>query len=188
MITRSEAIACTLSEITDELVVVANGMISREAFTHHDREANFYMIGSMGLACPIGLGVATAQPHRRVVVLDGDGNVLMNMGTLAMVGELHPANLVHIVFDNEVYGSTGGQRSISDHVRLDKIAEAAGYAQVIRLESAEALRPTVADMLKQDGPSFLLVKVGPENVSGIARVSYPPEIITERFMKATSNQ
>jgi phosphonopyruvate decarboxylase/sulfopyruvate decarboxylase subunit beta len=184
MMTRSEAIACVLSLLTDELVVAANGMISREAFFHGDREANFYMIGSMGLASAIGLGIAITQPDRRVVVFDGDGNVLMALGTLAIVGELSPPNFVHIVFDNGVYGSTGGQRCISDKINLEKFAEAAGYPRVYRVDTKETLEETMSKMLAAEGPSFLLVKVGPENVPDIPRVPYTPEVIAQRFRAA----
>ena len=184
MITRSDAIAAVLAPFRDELVVAANGMISREACYHADRAENFYMIGSMGLAGAIGLGVATARPDRRVVVLDGDGNVLMGLGTLAMIGEQQPRNLVHVVFDNESYGSTGGQRSISDRVALERIAAAAGYARAERVDTLEGLAGAARPMLDGDGPSFLLVKVGPGAPPGVPRVPFTPEAITERFMAA----
>jgi thiamine pyrophosphate-dependent acetolactate synthase large subunit-like protein len=184
MTTRSDAIACVLAAVGDALVVAANGMISREACYHADRNENFYMIGSMGLASSIGLGVATARPDRRVVVLDGDGNVLMGLGTLAMIGEQLPRNLTHVVFDNESYGSTGGQRSISDRISLERIAAAAGYAHAERVDTLEGLDEAVRAMLSQDGPSFLLAKVAPGALPGVPRVPYPPEEITERFMAA----
>ena len=81
----TEAVEAVMSLIKDEPVVHANGYICRESFRRGDRKANFYMIGSMGLASSIGLGVALTQPEKKVVVLDGDGNVLMAMGTLAMI-------------------------------------------------------------------------------------------------------
>src|SRR5207253_10041868 len=89
---RSRAIGAVLELLTDELVVVCNGFPSREAFALRDRPENFYMIGSMGSAPAIGLGLALAVPGRRVVVFDGDGNVLMALGTLATVGTVKPRN------------------------------------------------------------------------------------------------
>src|SRR5437899_610803 len=92
---RGRAIGAVLELLSTELVVVCNGFPSREAYALRDRPENFYMIGSMGAAASIGLGVALSQPTRKVVVLDGDGNVLMAMGTLGTIGALRPRNLVH---------------------------------------------------------------------------------------------
>src|SRR5262249_58983528 len=99
----------------------------RAAFGAGDSERSFYMIGSMGLASSIGLGIALARPDLRVVVLDGDGNVLMNLGTLATIAAAAPPNLLHVCFDNSMHASTGGQATISDRVALDAMARAAGY-------------------------------------------------------------
>jgi sulfopyruvate decarboxylase subunit beta len=181
---RAEAAAAVLAALGSELLVAANGMISREAFACRDRPESFYMIGSMGLAAAIGLGVALARPERRVVVLDGDGNLLMGLGSLAMVGERRPANLLHVVLDNEAYGSTGGQRSISDCIALEKMAEAAGYPWVRRVEDEEALVDGLRDALAARGPALLLVKVSPEDAPGTPRVSHAPEDLAERFRQA----
>ena len=108
---RAEAIEIIMRAVRDELVVACNGMIAREVFTFRDRESNFYMIGSMGLALSIGMGVALSRPERTVLVLDGDGNLLMGAGVLASVAAAGLRNLLHIVLDNEVHGSTGGQRT-----------------------------------------------------------------------------
>jgi sulfopyruvate decarboxylase subunit beta len=180
---RSRAIGAVLQLLRDELVVVCNGFPSREAYAIRDRPENFYMIGSMGVAPAIGLGVALAQPLRKVVILDGDGNVLMGMGTLATIGALGPKNLVHIVFDNEVYGSTGNQPTISQVVRLDQVAKAAGYRNIARVRELEDLIYEAGVMLKEDGPSFLLVKVS-ELADDVGRVDIEPPAMTERFRKA----
>ena len=181
---RWEAVQRIVDRAGDALIIHANGMISRESFTHRDREENFYMIGSMGLACSIGLGVAMSRPDRRVIVLDGDGNVLMNLGSLAMVGDIQPKNLIQVVLDNESYGSTGGQRSISNHIALERFAAAAGYAWVDHVTAEQELERALDAVLVADGPSFLLVKVEPGNLVGIARVTHPPEVIAERFARA----
>lgn len=182
--TRAEAIRLVVGLLKDELVVHANGMICRESFAVFDRRGNFYMIGSMGLASSIALGIAQSRPDRKVVVFDGDGNVLMNMGGLAMVGELRPTNFFHIVFDNEAYGSTGGQRSISARVSLEEIAQAAGYRWARRVADEEALLVAAQELLRSEGPAFLLVKVELKEEEGIPRVPLPPEAIKERFMEA----
>ena len=158
----ADALGVVIPLLHDELVVHANGFISRESFNLDDRPGNFYMIGSMGLASSIGLGLALNRPERRIVVFDGDGNVLMNMGSLALIGATRPPNLVHIVFDNEAYGSTGNQRTISGQVALDDIARSSGYRHVDRVEAPDDLRAAAGDVLGQGGPSFLLVKIEPD--------------------------
>ena len=180
---RSRAIGAVLELLMDELVVACNGFLSREAYSLCDRPENFYMIGSMGVAPAIGLGVALARPARKVLILDGDGNVLMGMGTLATIGALKPKNVVHIVFDNEVYGSTGNQPTLSRVVRLDHVAKAAGYLNVERVRELDDLVYEVRSMLKQDGPSFLLVKVS-ELADDVGRVAIEPPAMTERFRNA----
>jgi len=97
------------------------------------------MLGSMGLASAIGLGLSLADRDTPTVVLDGDGNLLMNLGILPLVAALQPRRFVHIVFDNEVYGSTGNQRSISSQSRLDRLAAAAGDPALLATDAAELL-------------------------------------------------
>ena len=180
---RARAMAAVVALLTDEPLVVCNGFPSREVFKLADRPTHFYMIGSMGVAPAIGLGVALAKPQKKVVVFDGDGNVLMGMGTLATVGALKPKNFIHVVFDNEVYGSTGNQPTISRVVRLDMVAKAAGYVNVERVLEREDLVYEFKDMLKKDGPSLLLVKVTEQSEDADRVLLDPPEI-TGRFMKA----
>lgn len=181
----AEALSSVIPLLRNELVVHANGFISRESFNISDRLGNFYMIGSMGLASSIALGVALNRPDRRVVVFDGDGNVLMNMGSLALIGATQPKNLVHIVFDNEAYGSTGNQRTISGHVALEEIARAAGYPRVQRVDTADTLRHVAQEMCAQSGPSFLLIKIEPDREERhIGRITHEPPEIAARFMLA----
>lgn len=183
MQSRAQAMAAILELLSDELVIICNGFPSREAFKIADRPTHFYMIGSMGVAAAIGLGVALSKPAKRVVVFDGDGNVLMGMGTLATVGSLQPKNFIHVVFDNEVYGSTGNQPTISNIVRLEQVAKAAGYANVERVREREDIVYEFKDLLKKDGPSMLLIKVN-ELAEDAGRVLLEPPEITQRFMKA----
>ncbi len=183
MQSRAQAMAAILELLSDEPVIICNGFPSREAFKIADRPTHFYMIGSMGVAAAIGLGVALSKPAKRVVVFDGDGNVLMGMGTLATVGSLQPKNFIHVVFDNEVYGSTGNQPTISNIVRLEQVAKAAGYANVERVREREDIVYEFKDLLKRDGPSMLLIKVN-ELAEDAGRVLLEPPEITQRFMKA----
>ena len=100
---RKEAIEIFLEKISMEPIVSANGFISRDLFNVHDKLTNFYMIGSMGLSSSIGLGIALKKPKKRIFVFDGDGNILMNLGSLTTIGKLQPKNLIHIIFDNSIH-------------------------------------------------------------------------------------
>ena len=183
MQSRAQAMGALLELITDQPLIICNGFPSREAQKLRDRDANFYMIGSMGATAAIGLGVALSQPEKTVVVFDGDGNVLMGMGTLATIGALKPKNLVHVVFDNEVYGTTGNQPTYSRLVSLDKVARASGYVNVERVREREDIVYEFKDMLASEGPSFLLIKVN-EQIEDADRVAIEPADITGRFKAA----
>ena len=167
----------------NEAVVVANGYPSRRAFCCRDLSTNFYMLGSMGLALSIGLGVALAQPRRRVAVIDGDGNLLMSLGALAMAGYMAPPNLMHIVIDNQQYASTGGQPSVSGLVKMPTVALAAGYRIASEVNDHVQLLEALEHMRAADGPSFLRVLVN-AGVEVVSRVSRSPEEIARTFKKS----
>ena len=185
-ISRFEALRAAVSALTSEPVVHANGYVCRESFAVKDRIENFYMIGSMGMASAIGLGVALAVPSRSTVVFDGDGNLLMSLGILPMIGggpvmgRARPGNLVHVVFDNALYGSTGGQASPSRTVGLHHIARAAGYERATAVAGADELHAAVATAVAGGGPSFILARVTSEEQPA-PRIPYSPEEIRDRF-------
>lgn len=181
----TEALQQIAPHLTTEVCIHSNGYLSRAAFSVRDRDECFYMIGSMGLASSIGLGIAMAQPARRVVVFDGDGNVLMNMGTLATIAVAAPANLVHFCFDNGAHASTGGQRTIADRVDLAAIARAAGYRRVERVDTPAALAALAPSVLHDTGPVFVLVRIalGPKGAPG-ERVVHTPQAMTARMRRA----
>jgi thiamine pyrophosphate-dependent acetolactate synthase large subunit-like protein len=168
------------ASLGDALVVCCNGYPSRELYSLRDRPENFYMIGSMGLAGPIALGVALARPDRKVVVLDGDGNVLMALGAMANVGAAAPPNLVHVILDNGAYASTGAQRTVSRRVPLEEVARACGYARVLRVGDAERLSRVELG----GGPACLVVEVEPTDGAGLARVEIEPPALARRFAEA----
>jgi phosphonopyruvate decarboxylase len=180
---RLTALGIALKAAGDDPVAHANGYICRESFSLADRPQSFYMIGSMGLAPAIGLGLALTRPDRRSIVFDGDGNLLMNLGILAMIATQSPANFVHLVFDNEVYGSTGNQASLSRGVRLDRVAAAAGFATAVAVTEPWALESALKTALTADGPHFVLVKVTAEEAD-VPRITYPPAALRDRFRAA----
>jgi thiamine pyrophosphate-dependent acetolactate synthase large subunit-like protein len=181
----NDALATIAPHLGDEICVCSNGFMSRAAYGARDTDGCFYMIGSMGLASSIGLGIALAKPERRVCVFDGDGNVLMNMGTLATIAVAAPANLRHVCFDNGVHASTGAQPTIADRVALDGMARAAGYRSVQRVETPEALAAAFPSFLATPGPSFLHVRIalGPKGPPG-PRIPYTPPEMTARVRRA----
>ena len=182
-LSRLDAIAAARTALGRESVIHANGYMSRESFSLGDRPENFYMIGSMGLASAIGLGLSLADPARPAVVLDGDGNLLMNLGIVPLVAALQPRRFVHIVFDNEVYGSTGSQRSISAEIRLDRMAAAAGYRTVTAVTAADEITQAVRAALDGAGPHFILAKVTTQEAE-VPRIPYTPHEIRDRFRRS----
>jgi len=180
---RYEAIEVITQSLNgNELVISSTGMLSRELFAIKDTPPNFYMIGSMGLASSIGLGLALSLPEKQIIVIEGDGSILMNMGSMATIGHFAPQNLIHIVLDNEAHDATGGQATLSNTVKLEEVAHAAGYRLTQRVDSEEELRKAITESSRQ-GPSFFLIKVEKGNIEGIGRVSYSPEEIKNRFQK-----
>jgi thiamine pyrophosphate-dependent acetolactate synthase large subunit-like protein len=179
-----DAVAAVLPEIADHVLVCANGFLSRWACALGDRDAAFYMIGSMGLASSIGLGIAVARPDVPVAVLDGDGNVLMNLGSLAMVAALAPSRFRHVVLDNGVYASTGNQPTIAARVKLEEIARAAGYRAVARVASAAAAARTLHRQLAEPGPTLLLIETLPESGAPAPRIPHAPPEMAARVSAA----
>jgi thiamine pyrophosphate-dependent acetolactate synthase large subunit-like protein len=181
---RYEALEQVLALLVDrDLALFTTGMISREAFNIRDRPGNFYMLGSMGLLNALGLGLALQSPARRIWVIEGDGSALMSLGTLPLIATLRTPNLTHIVLDNEVYESTGGQPTISAGVNLATVAEAAGYARVWQVSDPISLRKVLREAQDANALGFILVKVSGRAPEGLGRVSLTPEEIKHRFLQ-----
>ncbi len=177
---RQEAIEVVMTTISpQDAVVSTTGLISREIFEKFDSERNIYVPGSMGLASSIGLGLAMACPTKRVVVIDGDASLLMNLGSIVTIGNKQPINLLHIVIDNGAYGSCNEEQSMSGTAHLDKLANDAGYCYVRTVGSKEDLKRATIEF--GDGPGFILAKV---ELGGRRDFRRPRELsaIKDRFM------
>ena len=179
---RKEAVEIIAKNIDGNPIVSANGFISRDLFQVSDKESNFYMIGSMGLASSIGFGIASKNPNKRVFVFDGDGNILMNLGSLVTVGSLRPKNLIHILLDNSSHESTGGQPTNSSKINLEKLAKNTGY-KTFKIKSKHNLLSILKTIKKYQGPVFLLVKISESNERS-KRVSLKPKAIRDRIMRS----
>jgi thiamine pyrophosphate-dependent acetolactate synthase large subunit-like protein len=164
-------------------IVASLGHPAYDLFAAGDRPGNFYTWGSMGLASSIGLGLAMAQPGRRVVVLDGDGSLLMNLGSLATIGWTRPANLIVVVWDNQSYATTGGQDTATAHgADLAAAASAMGIRQSVTVRTESDLTHAFSRAMTQDGPWVIVAKVDESPPS-----TKPPldcVFIKNRFMAA----
>lgn len=118
--------------------------------------------GAMGKASSMGLGLALARPDRRIIVLDGDGSLLMNLGSLVTIAHMAPPNLVHFVFENEVYRTSGGQPVPGvGKVSFPGLARAAGYAEVHDFEDIDSLESNLESVIGKVGPVFICLKIIP---------------------------
>lgn len=174
---RREAIEDIMNYIEDELIVCNIGFPSRELYDIKDRDENFYMIGSMGLASSIGFGLALAKPDRKVVVIDGDGSLLMNMGSLVTIFSSSPKNLTWIVIDNEAYGSTGNQETYTKFVDVKEIADGVGFENCYNADEVN-----LKEAIKKDECTFICYKTEPGN-STAPIIDMSPVSIKNRFMK-----
>jgi len=179
---RYELIETLVSVLKDALVVCNIGIPSQELFSIRDRENHFYMLGSMGLCSSIGLGLALTT-NKSVVALEGDGALLMNLGTLATIGNRAPDNLILLVIDNGSYGSTGDQATYtSEATSLADMARGGGCQSVIEC-TGEDTAGVLVDALGARQPSVIISKVAPGNRS-VPVVPLHPIVLRERFKKA----
>ena len=178
---RIDILRALLERIPDEAAIIATtGKCGRELYTLADRSQHLYMVGSMGGASAVGLGAAL-NSRRPIVVLDGDGAALMKMGNLATIGATGPANLIHVVLDNGVHDSTGGQATVSAGVDLARIATACGYATGTRLDGVNGFADALARALAEPGPHLLHQRIIPGSIDNLGRPRVAPADVARRF-------
>lgn len=163
-----------------------NGFISRLAFAIKDRPENFYMIGSMGLISSLALGVAL-NSSKKVIVFDGDGSILMNLGAMPLVGYEKPNNFVHLVLDNKVYASTGNQPTISTNVNFCKIAGSVGYKNIFSFNRINNFKRKIDEIMKAKELTFVHLNIEPEASFRYPRVKMSPSELALRI-KDTLNK
>jgi thiamine pyrophosphate-dependent acetolactate synthase large subunit-like protein len=165
----------------DEAVVAGIGNANFDLWASGRRPQNFYMLGSMGLAIPIALGVAIAQPQRHVIALEGDGSLLMQLGCLATVAMRKPANLTMIVWDNGLYQITGGQPTASASTAdLVAIAKGSGLSNCAWAADEDDFDRLVSSALG-GGPSLIAARI--DDKPAVAMTDRDPVQIRERFMR-----
>ena len=178
--TREHAAEIILSFVSGtDLVVSTTGKLSREIFEIRERNSqphygDFLTVGSMGHASMIALGMSESLPGRRIWCLDGDGAVLMHLGTLALIGQRKPDGLIHIVINNGAHETVGGMPVCSGMLNLCDLAKAAGYPVILSADSEITLRDALSSLSSFTGPVFLEIKCACGARSDLGRPTIPP--------------
>jgi len=170
-----------LTPENNSVIIATTGYTGRELYALADRSNQLYMVGSMGCASSLGLGLAQARPDLQVVVIDGDGAALMRMGNFATVGSYAGDNLIHIVLDNQAHDSTGAQATVTANVDFAGIAAACGYGAAYCGSDIELIDAIFADPCP-DGPRFLHLKIGTGTIANLPRPVSTPVQVLDRFM------
>ncbi|MFX1470816.1 MAG: phosphonopyruvate decarboxylase [Promethearchaeota archaeon] len=191
-LTTKDVIQTILDNLNNnEIVVSTTGYISRIIFEYRelnrkDHNKSFYNIGSMGCASSIGLGISLQKPNNRVIVFDGDGAAIMQMGALSTIGKYSPSNFVHIIIDNESHESTGGQSTNSSILKFTDIALASNYKISVKIETKEELLKTLDNIKNQKGPILILIKTKLHSEADLKRPDKLPKEYKADFMKYLS--
>jgi len=166
----------------DSAVLATTGFCGRELFALDDRPNQLYMVGSMGCVLPLALGLALARPRLRVIALDGDGAALMRLGAFATAGAYAPANLWHLLLDNGVHDSTGGQATVAPLLSFAAVAAACGYASALETDDLERLAAWLHTP-PQEGPRFVRMLIRPGAPQDLPRPSLAPVGVKERWLR-----
>src|SRR3990170_2447516 len=162
MLSRDECLKYLAEKVSDQIVICTIGIVGVGWHSYYEGEQSLYDCGAMGLASSIGLGVALAMPQRKVLVLDGDGALLMNLGSLATIAQQNPRNLVHLVFQNEVYESSGNQPLVNaGKIDFAEMARGAGIEEAYCIDSMDDFRKKVDHFLGARNLVFASLKVDP---------------------------
>ncbi len=180
--TRHQALAAVIEQTpeSDSIIVATTGFIGRELFAIDDRPNQLYMVGSMGCASSLGLGLSLNLAEKRILIADGDGAVLMRMGNLATVGAYGGKNFQHLVLDNGLHESTGGQSTVSNGVSLAGVAGACGYREASEAVTKESLEQFLQG---RKGPALQQLRIKPGVAKGLPRPSLSPAEVKQRLMR-----
>ncbi|KEQ22683.1 3-phosphonopyruvate decarboxylase [Paenibacillus tyrfis] len=184
MPTRYEALT-VINALKDSRSVqlATTGKTGRELYEIEDADHNLYMVGSMGCIGSFGLGMALAQSGREIVVIDGDGSLLMRMGSLATNGYYHPPNMIHILLDNNAHESTGGQSTVSHNSDFVTIAASCGYAKSLYIHNLEELEAALSEWKQTKGLTFLYMKICKKAKEQLGRPHMKPYEVKERLQR-----
>jgi phosphonopyruvate decarboxylase len=182
--TRYEALTVINSLKDSKTVQIATtGKTGRELYEIEDADNNLYMVGSMGCISSFGLGLALTQKNKDIVVIDGDGSLLMRMGSLATNGYYHPPNMIHILLDNNAHDSTGGQSTVSHNIHFVDIAASCGYTKSLYIHNLEELEAALKEWKKTKGLTFLYMKIAKGSKKQLGRPKIKPYEVKERLQR-----
>jgi len=174
----SELVACT--EVAETVLIASTGFSGRELYAIEDRPNHLYMVGSMGCAASLGLGLSLVRPDKKIIVIDGDGAALMRLGNFATVGAYAGDNYYHLLLDNQVHESTGGQATVSSAVDFPAIAGACGYQSIFHATTGSF---GMHDFLQAKAPSFKYIESRQGVPHGLPRPSVKPASVARRLMQ-----
>ena len=190
---REEALKIILDNLDDNTIVVSTtGKTSREIFeirenNNQTHEHDFLTVGSMGHCSSIALGIALAKPHRQVVCIDGDGAMLMHLGSLTSIADMKPKNFRHILMNNKVHESVGGQSTAAKNINLSKVINSLGASKMFFAESPNELKQKIGEFLSNSELTFLEVKIQPGSRDDLGRPTKTPVENKVSFMKFIEN-
>ncbi len=186
--TRNETLQSIQSIAGSKTAIIATtGFTGRELCLLDDRKNQLYLVGSMGCALSVGIGIALNKPELRVIVVDGDGALLMRTSAMGITSSCTPSNLIHILLDNEMHESTGGQSTLSRNVSFPLIAKGFGYTNIFSIDSLIEFESCLSKSMKLDGPIFIHLKIRQGTPDGLGRPSTMPVQVKDRFMKYLSD-
>ncbi len=180
LMTREKALKILLKYIpTDAVIVSTTGKTSREIFEIREKNnephfKDFLTVGSMGHCSSIALGIALAQPKRKVICIDGDGALLMHLGALATIAKNQPNNFYHILMNNYVHESVGGQKTAINSIDVQGIVRSANYKNIIGIDTYNELSKNITNFFKNIGPGFLEIKLKPGSRTNLGRPTIKP--------------
>lgn len=177
---REEAIEIILENLNKDVITVSTtGKTSREIFETRERnnethEKDFLTVGSMGHCSSIALGIAIAKKEKKVICIDGDGSIIMHAGSMSTIGELAPANFYHILINNKVHESVGGQKTAAENINFPQFALASGYNNAFVAINPKTLKDQLSKFFKVPGPNFLEIIVKPGSRENLGRPTIKP--------------
>jgi len=189
VLSREEAIKLVVDQLGEkDIVVSTTGKISRELFEYREKlnqghDKDFLTVGSMGHSSSIAFGIALQKLNRDVYCFDGDGAVIMHMGSLTVIGSKKPKNFRHIIFNNGAHDSVGGQPTAGFYIDFPKIAEASGYNLTLKAETKDEVKEKMKILKSSDGPVLLEIRVCKGARDDLGRPTSTPIENKEAFMK-----
>ena len=186
---REDALKIILDNLNEnDIIVSTTGKTSREIFEirkskSQDHNKDFLTVGSMGHCSSIALGIALKKPNRKIICIDGDGSMLMHLGNLTSITSLKPNNFYHILLNNEVHESVGGQSTAAKYLDIANFTKSLGFNNSLKVTKKKDLQTSLSNFFLKDGPVFLEIKITPGSRDNLGRPTVTPKKNKLDFMK-----